>query len=211
MNPTHLRSRAAAGAMALALAGSLAVAGPAATAQPAIQATAAPLLITEYVEGSRFNKGIEITNTGEAEVNLSEYSVHVFSNGNTTSSSEALTGTLAPGDSFVYGSNRATFPVDQASGAGLWNGDDAIVLYHGETVVDSFGRVGEAPGSAWTSGDVTTIDATLRRNQGSSADTDPFDTFGPAAEWTAFPTDTFDDLGTWGEGAGDPGDPGDPG
>lgn len=52
--------------MALALAGSLAVAGPAATAQPAIQATAAPLLITEYVEGSRFNKGIEITNTGEA-------------------------------------------------------------------------------------------------------------------------------------------------
>ena len=123
--------------MALALAGSLAVAGPAATAQPAIQATAAPLLITEYVEGTRFNKGIEITNTGEAEVNLSEYSVHVFSNGNTTSSSsEALTGTLAPGDSYVYGSNRATFPMDHTTGAGLWNGDDAIVLYHGETVVD---------------------------------------------------------------------------
>lgn len=183
-------------------------------AAPVVSAQAAhALLITEYVEGTSFNKAIEITNTGVTPVDLAGYSVEVYSNGSTsTSSNDRLAGTLAPGSSFVYGSSRAGFTVDQGTGAGLWNGDDAIVLRSTDGgVVDSFGQVGFDPGTAWTSGEVSTVDRTLRRIVGSAPDTDPSNVFDPAAQWTSMPVDTFDGLGNWpdDDSGGDPGDPGD--
>lgn len=203
--PRSPRRRAlVAAAAALLLTTSAPMLAPAATAQPA-----SSLLITEYVEGSSHNKAIEITNLGAEPVDLAAYTVAVFSNGSTSSSSrDALAGELAPGASFVYGSSRAAFPVDQGTGAGLWNGDDAIVLFRGDEVVDSFGQVGVDPGTAWTSGDVTTVDRTLRRIPGSAPDTDPSDAFDPAAQWIAFPIDTFDDLGRY--ETGDPTEPTEP-
>ncbi|MFN3600908.1 MAG: ExeM/NucH family extracellular endonuclease [Dietzia sp.] len=183
-------------------------------AAPVVSAQAAhTLLITEYVEGTSFNKAVEITNTGDTPVDLAGYAVEVYSNGSTsTSSNDRLAGMLAPGSSFVYGSSRAVFPVDQGTGAGLWNGDDAIVLRATDGgVVDSFGQVGFDPGTAWTSGDVSTLDRTLRRIVGSAPDTDPSDVFDPASQWTSMPVDTFDGLGRWpdedpGETPGGPGD-----
>jgi predicted extracellular nuclease len=164
------------------------------------------LLITEYVEGTSFNKAIEVTNTGESPVDLSGYLVEVYNNGSTsTSSNDGLAGTLAPGASFVYGSSRAVFTVDQGTGAGLWNGDDAIVLRATDGgVVDSLGQVGFDPGAAWTSGDVSTLDRTLRRAVDGVPDTDPSDVFDPAAQWTSMPVDTVDGLGSWPDG--DPGE-----
>ena len=77
------------------------------------------------------------------------------------------------------------------------NGDDAYELFCGGSVVDSFGRVGEDPGSAWTGGGVSTLDATLRRKCAVVAgDDDSSDPFDPSVEWDAFATDDFSGLGS---------------
>ena len=41
---------------------------------------------------------------------------------------------------------------NQTSGNLVFSGDDALVLYRGSELVDSFGRVGVDPGTAWVSG-----------------------------------------------------------
>lgn len=192
-------------AAALVLGGTSGViaAGPAA-------AQGTGLYISEYVEGTSNNKALELFNSGSEAIDLSEYRIAVYSNGNTTPQSNALSGELAPGDVFLFGSARASFAdrLDATSNAGLWNGDDAVVLFKGDEVVDSFGRVGEQPaGGAWTSGDVSTANATLRRT-GGVPDTTIDDAFDPAAGWEAFPVDTFDDLGV--APGGEPTDPTDP-
>lgn len=194
-----MRNRIVAQSTALALA--LGLTGGAVAHADTHEASAAPtdLLISEYVEGSSYNKAAEIYNGTGASVDLSDYSLEVFSNGNTSpSSTVALTGTLADGDVHVIAHSNADAAIlaeaDQTSGAGLWNGDDALVLYGaGDTVIDSFGTVGVDPGSQWPGGGA---DDTLRRLASvCSGDTDPFDAFDATTEWEAFPNNTFDGLG----------------
>src|SRR5687767_9203403 len=71
---------------------------------PMQSALAAPteLFFSEYIEGSGFNKAVEIYNGTGAAVNLSTYTLQLHSNGSATpSQSVTLTGTLADGDVFV--------------------------------------------------------------------------------------------------------------
>lgn len=172
---------------------------------PAAAAAPTDLIISEYVEGTSTNKALELYNGTDAEINLADYDVLLYNNGSTSGSRLGLTGTVAPNDTFVYASNLLANYADQTTGSGLWNGNDAIVISRGGTVIDSFGRVGEDPGSAgWGSGDVRTANATLRRDPSVCAgDTDPNDAFDPAAQWVAYPTDTFDGLGTHETSCGD--------
>lgn len=196
-------------AAALVLGGTSGViaAGPAA-------AQGTGLYISEYVEGTGNNKAIELFNPGAEAIDLSGYRVAVYANGQTTANSYTLSGELAPGETFLFGSSRASFAeqLDASTGAGLWNGDDAVVLYRGEEVVDSLGRVGEQPaGGAWGTGEASTKDSTLRRT-GGVPDTIIDDAFDPAtAGWKGFGVDVFDDLGVApGEEPGGPTDPEDP-
>ncbi|MEV7227753.1 lamin tail domain-containing protein [Polymorphospora sp. NPDC051019] len=168
-------------------------------------ALAAPteLLISEYIEGSSNNKAIEIYNGTGAAVNLAAagYSLQVFFNGSTTGTSFPLTGTVANGDVFVFAHASSGTAIlaqaDQTTTAGLFNGDDAIVLRKGSTVVDSIGQVGNDPGTEWGSGLTSTADNTLRRKPSvTTGDTNPDDAFDPAAEWIGYPVDTFDGLGS---------------
>ncbi|MFC0528278.1 lamin tail domain-containing protein [Phytohabitans kaempferiae] len=172
-------------------------------------ATAAPtdLFISEYIEGSSNNKAIEIYNGTGAAVDLAAggYQLRMYFNGATTSTNFALTGTVADGDVFVFAHSSATAAIlgqaDQTTGAGLFNGDDAVVLVKGAAaeVVDAIGQVGVDPGTEWGSGLTSTADNTLRRL--TAPDTDPSDAFDPAAQWEGFATDTFDGLGSYGSGA----------
>ena len=71
--------------------------------QPAT-AAASDLFISEYVEGSSFNKAIEIYNGTGAAVDLASgsYKLELYSNVSTTpSQSVALSGTIADGDVLV--------------------------------------------------------------------------------------------------------------
>jgi predicted extracellular nuclease len=111
-----------------------------------------------------------------------------------------LTGTVANGDVFVLAHSSAAAAIlaqaDQTNGAGWFNGDDAVVLRKGTTVLDVIGRVGFDPGTEWGSGLQSTADNTLRRKASVTAgDADGTDAFDPALEWDGYATDTFDGLG----------------
>ncbi|OYN91623.1 ExeM/NucH family extracellular endonuclease, partial [Parenemella sanctibonifatiensis] len=155
-------------------------------------AQATDLFISEYIEGSSNNKALEIYNPTGSAIDLSQYRVAVYANGGTNPSGGNITleGTLAPGEVFVLAKNNAGQVIldqaDQVTGSGLWNGNDAIVLFNGETVVDSFGQVG-------TDDDFGT-NVTLRRT--AQPDTTTTDAFDASVQWQSFPTDTFDGLGS---------------
>lgn len=205
--PRHRRTGLS-GLLALALLGALspaAVAAPAPSLTPsattAKPAATTELILSEYVEGSATNKAVEIYNGTGASVDLSTYKLNYYSNGATTATSIQLTGTLADGDVFVLASATAAPAIlavaDQTTTQGLWNGDDAIALYNGATLVDSFGQRGVDPGTKWGTPPTSTENNTLRRKATVCAgDLVPDDAFDPATEWDGFAIDTFDGLGS---------------
>ena len=79
---------------------------------------------------------------------------------------------------------------DQTSGAGWFNGDDAVVLRQGGaagTIVDVIGEIGTDPGTEWGSGLTSTADNTLRRQATvTGGDINGTDAFDPATEWDGF-------------------------
>ena len=81
---------------------------------------------------------------------------------------------------------------DQTNGSGWFNGDDAITLRKGTTVIDSIGQIGFDPGTEWGTGLTSTADNTLRRKLLIEAgDANGSDLFDPAVEWDGFATDNF--------------------
>ncbi len=173
------------------------------------------VLITEYVEGSGNNKAVEISNLGTANIDLAAegYRLEAFNNGSTQATNGVnLTGILVPNSSIVvYNANAdAEFvkaaPQGIASSVANFNGDDALVLTKDSVVIDSFGRQGEDPGSAWrddNNSSFTTSNATLRRlasiNAGDVVVDDAFP--GQVNEWVRFSNNTADGLGCIGESA----------
>lgn len=168
---------------------------------PAASAATIPddVFISEYVESGN-TKAIELFNGTGAEVDLSGWKLDVHYNGATTPSasfSDTLAGTIAAGGTFVLGTSRVAVR-DQTHSNTWFGGDDAIVLLGADgAVVDSFGRVGEDPGSAWGTGDTTSEDNTLRRKASvCSGDVEPGDAFDPATEYDGMGVVTTAGLGT---------------
>ncbi len=170
------------------------------------RAATGDLFISEYVEGSGISKAIEIYNGTGAAVDLSAYSLELYSNGAATANATvALEGTVVDGDVFVIASSgTSTNPApaeilavaDQIANSVInFNGDDAIVLRKGVAVVDAFGQIGFRPTGEWPGGGV---DDTLVRNANVCAgDTDPTDAFSVLeTEWDVYPNNTFSFLGS---------------
>ena len=123
------------------------------------------LIITEYVEGSGNNKALEIYNGTEDQINLGSYAIDRYSNGATSPTSIPLANVdLGPGDTYVVTHDPRPSPrcwplADQVDNNLNFNGNDALVLtFGGSQVVDSFGRVGEDPGSYWSCSEGTTAE-----------------------------------------------------
>ena len=101
-------------------------------------APAAELFLSEYVEGSSYNKVLEIYNGTGAAVNLAAggYAVEIYFNGSSSPGQTiSLSGTVADGDVFVLAHSSASAAIlaiaDQTSGNLNFNGDDAVVLRKG--------------------------------------------------------------------------------
>ena len=156
------------------------------------------LFISEYIEGSSFNKAVEIFNGTGADVDLSGYSIALYSNGSATASSTlALTGTLLNGEVLViyHGSSvDAIKAVGDTMNSTLanFNGDDAVALLKNGELLDVFGVIGVDPGSSWAVGSDTTADHTLVRK---GTVTGPTTTWN-VEEWIAYDKDTFSYLGS---------------
>ena len=101
----------------------------------------ADVFISEYVEGSSYNKAIEIYNSGSAPVSLSSYELKFYFNGNASAGRTiGLNGTLAPGATYVVAHSSAApslLALANLSAGGNWyNGDDAGGLFDGGAFVD---------------------------------------------------------------------------
>jgi predicted extracellular nuclease len=179
-----------------------------------VGAAATDLFFSEYIEGSSNHKALEIYNGTGATVDLiaGDYNIHMSFNGGTSTLTIDLTGTVADGDVFVV-AHASADPVilaqaDQTNGAGWFNGDDAVLLRKGTTVVDAIGQLSPDPGSEWGSGLTSTADNTLRRKADVCAgDTDATNAFDPSIEWDGFAQNTFDGLGAHTANCGGPTNP----
>lgn len=167
------------------------------------QANAAnDLFISEYIEGSGYNKALEFYNGTTGSIDLSAYEVQFYFNGSTSAGRTInLSGTVAPGEVFVLAhasADAAVLAVTDQTDAGSWyNGNDAVVLLNGGTSIDAIGQIGVDPGSEWGSGVTSTQNNSLRRMAAvTTGDSDAYNTFDPASEWEGFAQDTFDGLGS---------------
>ncbi|WP_117161083.1 5'-nucleotidase C-terminal domain-containing protein [Paraliobacillus sp. X-1268] len=164
------------------------------------------LIISEYIEGSSYNKAIELYNGTGSTIDLSNYSLEVYSNGKEEVGSRLdLEGNLPNGEVLVIAHTSASEEIKNVAdvlngGVTNFNGDDAIVLKQTDSIIDSIGRVGEDPGSSWESEGVSTLDETLVRKESVvSGDTDVTDDYAPSTEWNSFEKDTFEFLGSYGD------------
>jgi len=186
----------------------------------ASQVQATGVFISEYCEGSSYNKALEIYNGGSTTVDLANYRFGLAPNGGATATLTTLSGTVAPGDVFVvcHASASATLlAVADATSSGFanWNGDDFVGLYEmvggSPVLVDAIGVLGTDPGTGWAvAGTVDgTTNHTLARkssivdgttNWPLSAGTSSAD-----SQWDVLAIDVFTGFGS--HNAADPGLP----
>ena len=164
------------------------------------------LFFSEYIEGSSYNKALEIYNGTGAAVDLAAggYNIQMYFNGNTTAGlTIPLTGSVANGDVYVVVQSSASISAllaqaDQIHTSTSWfNGDDAVVLRKGDIILDVIGQIGYDPGTQWGVDLISTADNTLRRLPTVCAgDPDGSNVFIPANEWEGFAVDTVDGFGS---------------
>ena len=177
-------------------------------AKETITAVATDLFFSEYVEGSSNNKYLEIFNGTGASVDLSDYKIELYVNGQSkVKTTEMLSGTLENGKVIVFKHTKATIYDGEATVSNVinFNGNDAIALVKISTdaYVDIFGRIGHDPGKAWTKSphdySVTTMDKTLVRKASvrGGVTVNPKKDFPTLSiEWIPYPVDTSDYLGS---------------
>lgn len=167
-----------------------------------LHANSAELIISEYIEGSGNNKALEIYNPNDTSIDLSNYQLKFYFNGNPNAGlSISLLGSLAAKKVHVIAHAQASAEIlavaNQTNASSWYNGDDAIALLNNGVLIDSIGQIGFDPGNSWSDAGVSTMDMTLRR-QSLVRDTDTSDHFIPSAQWSAFAINSFDDLGRFG-------------
>ena len=153
-----------------------------------INAQATELFISEYIEGSSYNKAIEIFNGTGATVDLSEYSLKKDVNGNDNfSTSMDLSGNLDNNDVYVICHPSADEAIqnvaDETNGSVInFNGDDQVRLYKNEVVLDHLGESGDVD---WGP------NVTLVRHSFIGSPNPDYD----AGEWESYNQNNFDYIG----------------
>jgi predicted extracellular nuclease len=167
------------------------------------RATINDLFISEYVEGSGYNKAIELYNGKGHTIDLSEYQMAFYLNGAIRPSfSIQLSGYLTSNTTYVVANTLASSEiliVADHTEDGIWfNGDDVVVITHKDKIIDSFGQVGINPGSAWGQGMLSSKNRTLRRvSTMTEGDADIFDKVDFSSQWKGFSENDFDGLGSF--------------
>jgi endonuclease I/chitodextrinase len=174
---------------------------------------ASELFFSEYVEGDGgTNKALEIVNLTGNTISLAGYVVKLERNGagvwtTPLALDSGTVKSIVPEDVFVIGNGDNSAPELQPKSASNpngqidlvqlnnqntnfgqpvnFNGDDAVALFKDDVLIDIIGVFGSSASFA--------LNVTLRRNGTISA---PNTTFDKQAEWTSFPANTFDGIGS---------------
>ncbi len=165
------------------------------------------LIISEYVEGTSYNRYLEIYNAGTTSADLSKYIIRLYLNGAIKANSSAKLDTLfrnqalAPNGIIVikHPSAKATLPpgvVAYASNVCNFTGNDAITLEKSGTVIDVFGEVGVNPTNSWTiaGNESGAVDKTVRRKSAIIEGNTNWQQ-SSANEWLLFGKDDVSNLG----------------
>ncbi|MBN2829671.1 MAG: chitobiase/beta-hexosaminidase C-terminal domain-containing protein [Candidatus Cloacimonetes bacterium] len=167
----------------------------------------ANIYISEYIEGSSYNKAIEIYNAGDSEVNLGFVTVGLISGGGEWSEqSMTLSGTLAVGDVYVIAhpsANTGILAVTDITNNTVinYNGDDAIGIFYDGVLVDAVGTNGADPGTAWDVAGIVGATANhtlIRKSTVTTGTTDWATSAGTNAtdsQWIVNDIDTYENLG----------------
>ena len=160
------------------------------------------LFFSEYVEGTSFNKVIEIYNPTGSTIDLANYKLLLFANGSPTPTSTfSMFGSIAagavyivtnPNDTSVYINSIA----DTTAGTVNFTGNDAFALLNltSTDTIDRIGQFGNDPGAnGWTVGSGSTSDHTLVRM--STIHNGQSDWSIGATEWDVYPINDFTHLG----------------
>ena len=170
---------------------------------------ASDIFISEYIEGSSYNKAIEIYNGTGSAVDLSGYAlvlVNFSGSGNPTKDASVqelqLSGTLNSGDVFVYynglgddssfSTQLATISNKAINNAVInFNGNDYVYLKKDDAIIDVIGgtsiSMSEYPYSGAFAANVTLV-----RNANVTAPNATYTT----SEWAEYSQDTFSYLGS---------------
>ncbi|WP_435262465.1 endonuclease [Tenacibaculum sp. nBUS_03] len=150
--------------------------------------TTADLLISEYVEGSSYNKAIELANFTGNTLNLSNYKLKKASNGGGWTSTLSLSGQLANGKTYVIAHSSASPSVKsraQKTDTNVlsFNGNDAIGLFKNNVLIDLIGNP--------TNSSAFAKDKTLQRKTSIKSPNSNY----TVSEWNNLSKDTFNGLG----------------
>jgi hypothetical protein len=147
------------------------------------------VFFSEYVEGTSFNKALEIFSPFDTSFDLTGCEIRLFLNGSMLPQpGVSLSGvSIPPGDVWVV-CNPATTALslcDQTSAGINFTGDDAVQLLCGGTTLDVIGQIGVDPGTEWGTDPESTQDQTLRRKCSFyfAGDINGTDAFSPSVEW----------------------------
>ena len=149
------------------------------------------LIISEYVEGSRNNKYLEIANISDSEIDLAAYTLRKYVNGAEDNFDDmTLSGTLASKAVKVFRINTSELTLPEGVTAEVtnsqvlnFNGDDPVALICNGEVVDLLGVFGDVDFGK---------DVTLRRK---SSVTAPSATYN-VDEWDTLEKNDVSGLGT---------------
>ncbi len=154
---------------------------------------AGDLIISSYVEGSGYNKSIELYNGTGAAVDLSNYSLRLQSNGIGSFGNEyRLSGTLTNNSTYVIThkscTNEELIAKSQVFTDNVmnFNGNDAVALYRNGVMIDIIGYADDGGEVMWGE------NVTLTRKP---YVTHPITSYN-ADEWEEYPIDSFDKLGS---------------
>ena len=107
------------------------------------------IMISEYIEGEESNQAIEIYNNGTKEIDLSAYSIGIYSikdKAGSPTNKVSLEGKIAPKETFVIVNSKANKDLlDKAnlkSDKLTFGGKEGISLMHKDTDVDVIGTLG---------------------------------------------------------------------
>ncbi|WP_017731059.1 endonuclease [Nafulsella turpanensis] len=151
---------------------------------------ATDLLISEYIEGSSYNKGLEVANFTGAALDLSAYDLRKQANGSGDWTTPLkLSGSLAHGEVFVLvhssamSSMQAVADISTGSSVMSFNGNDAVGLFKKGVLIDILGAFNDAS----TYGQDVSL---IRKAEAAS----PSESY-LAGEWNSYSQDYVADLG----------------
>ena len=162
-------------------------------APPVVLPPAGELRLVGYEETKGAEKFVTLHHIGGSAVPTGECKLEVYVNGSLEPYRRIeLPAFSVDSELMVCTTGASSALCLDVLGPAPFNGDDALIVRCRDGITDSFGRLGEDPGTAWLEDGVSSKDQALVRC-GTQTDRTPADEFHIAAEWlTRAPTETVE-------------------